>query len=209
MPGSRGLRAVHVRRPWRISEHVQLVRLLAVVHQPSITSCASSSWSSRARVRAECRPGTRACPPAPRAARTRTAARTPRSCAPPRAARRGSRGPPRAAPPPSRRGRRRRGRPSICLILTALVGARPPGPDGVLHIRDVRVTDLRPRGEALAQPGVRHVAVAVVRVLGEHREDQLVHRGAVGAQHGTAVLPAEPVEDRANLATVGHEPVMV
>jgi hypothetical protein len=29
------------------------------------------------------------------------------------------------------------------------------------------------------------------------------------AQHGTAVLPAEPVEDRADLAAVGHEAVMV
>src|SRR5919109_45377 len=80
----------------------------------------------------------------------------------------------------------------------------PAGPDRVLDLRHRRVADRRPRREALTQSPPGHVAVAVVRVLGEHCEDQLVDRRAVRAQHRTAVLPAESVADRAQPAAVGH-----
>ena len=157
--------------------------------------------------RAACRRGARACRPARRAGRTRTAARRPRSCAPRPAARTGSRGllerrrleprevvaaeraqdRPGCAPPWCGRGR---------------PGGSPPRPRRRGASRTVV-----PRVEALAQPLVGHVAVAVVRVLGQHREHELVDRRAVGARQRPAVRRAQPVADAAHAAAVRALPL--
>ena len=91
----------------------------------------------------------------------------------------------------------------------------PPGlhardaarPDGLLHLVLVGVAHFVPAVETLAQARVRHVAIAVVRVLGQDREDQLVHRGVMGTQVGPSVCLAKAVADGAQLATRGGLPL--
>ena len=58
-------------------------------------------------------------------------------------------------------------------------------------------------GLALAQPVEGHVAVAVVRVLRENGEHELVHGGAVSVQHGAAVLAPQAVADGEQPPAVG------
>ena len=53
-----------------------------------------------------------------------------------------------------------------------------------------------PAREARAQPRVGDVAVAVVRVLGQDRQDQLVERRVVGQVARPAVVGAQAVADR-------------
>ena len=74
---------------------------------------------------------------------------------------------------------------------------QPAGPDGLDHLLLGRVAHLGPRLEPPAQPLVGHVAVAVVGVLGEHREHQLVDRSVVGLTRGVAVGGRQPLEDGA------------
>ena len=62
--------------------------------------------------------------------------------------------------------------------------------------------DRLPAREALAQPRVGDVAVAVVGVLGEDRQHQLVERSAVRHVAGMPVEAAQPVADRAHAAPV-------
>ena len=71
------------------------------------------------------------------------------------------------------------------------------GPDGFRDLGQRGLADLGPGGQALAQAGVGNVAIAVVGVLGEHGEHQLVDGGAVGLRHGPPVLDAKALEDRA------------
>ena len=98
---------------------------------------------------------------------------------------------------PARRGRRRRARSRICLIRTAFVGASPPG-------RIASSTSSSGASRTSSQDSKRSrrrrvgdVAVAVVRVLRQHGQHQLVDRRAVRAQHRLAVLRAQAVADRA------------
>ena len=157
-----------------------------------------------ARGRAALRRGRRGCPPARRGGRRRTAGRTPRSCDPPRAARRAPGARLRAERPrasPDRRRRSRRG--SGGCEPTWSAPGRPGGSASSTSSRGASRTSSHV-GEALAQARVGDVAVAVVGVLGEHREDQLVDRAAVRAQHRAPVLAREPVDDPAQPAAVGH-----
>ena len=111
------------------------------------------------------------------------------------------------------RARRAERPPSIVVVAparrgstdrTAFVGASPPGRIASSTPRPARRAP-RPTTRSAPLAPVGDVAIAVVRVLGEHREDQLVDRRPVWAQHGTPVLLAEPVANRAQLATVGHQ----
>ena len=74
---------------------------------------------------------------------------------------------------------------------------QPAGSDGLHHLRGRRLAHIGPRVEALAQAGVGNVAIAVVGVLGENGEHQLVDGGAVGLRHGPPVLGPKALEDRA------------
>src|SRR5262249_61951128 len=63
--------------------------------------------------------------------------------------------------------------------------AQAPGLDRRLDLLGRRVPDLLPGREPLPQPGVGDVAVAVVRVLGENRPDELRDRVAVRPDDGS------------------------
>ena len=76
-------------------------------------------------------------------------------------------------------------------------------PDRVLDLGHRRAAHLLPRCEALAQTAVGHVAVAVVGVLREHREHELVHRRMVRAEPRAAVLPPQAIPDGAQSSAVG------
>ena len=89
---------------------------------------------------------------------------------------------------------------------TDFVGASPPGRIASSISASGRGAHRRPGVEALAQAAVGDVAVAVVGVLRQHRQDQLVDRRAVGLRHRAAVLGAQPVADRAHAALVGRLP---
>ena len=84
-----------------------------------------------------------------------------------------------------RSGIRRRGdRARIGLDADRFLPVEPAGLDRVLDLGDGRVAHLPPRSEALAQPQVGDVAVAVVRRLGQDGEDQLVQRAPCGFATG-------------------------
>ena len=126
------------------------------------------------------RRGRRGCPPGSPAGRTRTAARRPRSCGPRPGSARGSR-----APVLDRRVRE----PVEVVVVEGLEDLLDPhrlgrreaaGPDRLLDLLDRRVAHLVPALEALAQARVGDVAVAVVGVLGEDGEDELVDRARGG-----------------------------
>src|SRR5215218_7541618 len=76
----------------------------------------------------------------------------------------------------------------------------PARPDRLLDLGVRRVQDRLPRREALAQPLVGDVAVAVVRRLREDGENQLVERLLVRRHDRHAVDLAQPVPDRGDAA---------
>ena len=154
--------------------------------------------------RAARRRGRRGCPPAAPGGRRRRAARRRRSCGPrPAAASRNSSASSRGASarkPRSRLPRSASIAPSIALIRRAFTFEMPPGPDRLLDLRLGRARDGLPVREPVPQPLVGDVAVAVVRVLGQHRQHQLVERRVVRLVVRHAVVGAQRVADRARQA---------
>ena len=119
-----------------------------------------------------------------------------------RAARRGSRAPPRRGAVSSQR----RSSPSrarrIFWMTFDFVGARPPGRIASSTSSEGRRARPSQSGSARAA-AVGDVAVAVVRVLRQDREDQLVDRRAVRLRAGLPVRRAQALHDRAHAAAVG------
>src|SRR5215212_9062475 len=76
-----------------------------------------------------------------------------------------------------------------------LRGCQAPGANRLLHLLPGRVAHSRPIRKPLAQPAVGDVAVAVVGVLREHREHQLVDGRAVGFELGLAVRRPQAFHD--------------
>ena len=139
--------------------------------------------------RAACRRGGRACRPGCPGGRTRTAGRRPPSCGRRRAARRGSRAPSasgassshiRSSSPSAREDR---------LDPRRLGHREPAGADRLDDLLERRVAHGRPRVEAVAQTVVGDVAVAVVGVLREDGQHELVDRRAVGLRRSGARTP--------------------
>src|SRR5215208_1216735 len=88
-----------------------------------------------------------------------------------------------------------------------LRGCQAPGANRLLHLLRGRVAHSRPIRKPLAQPAVGDVAVAVVGVLREHREHQLVDGRAVGFELGLAVRRPQAFHDRPHAPAVRPLPV--
>src|SRR6266480_3734134 len=83
----------------------------------------------------------------------------------------------------------------------------PTGTDRLLDLVNGGLEHGPPVGEARSQPRVGDVAVAVVGVLGEDRQDQLIERSAVGLVPRAAVESAQTVSNRAHPAPVWLMPL--
>ena len=182
--------AWHVRRPWRSMFRCSSRSCPRGV-SASIVSCSSSNGAAAGTARAACRPARRACRPARRASRRRTAARRRRSCGRHPAASTGtawasgteSAGTQSSSSTPGL-GPGLRDRREDRLDPRRLDLRDPAAPDRLLDLVDRRVADLLPAREALAQPEIGDVAVAVVGRLRQDRQDQLASPSPCGRRTG-------------------------